>query len=179
MKQLFGILAAMVLWSHPGLAQDDAVAPRIDYKGASLVLNGHGEREIMWMSVYRCALYLGRTITEPEKIVQSSDVPKVLKILVLTDNAPAEMPDQWRKTLDSELTERLFRRMKRGYAKASAGDELKFAYLPGQGTSFYLNGTQVFNDPGYGLMEALLDQWLGPEPVSGNLKRLLSASARL
>jgi len=179
MTRLFSILAAFVLWSHPGLAQENAVAPRIDYKGTSLVLNGHGEREIMWMSVYRCALYLGRMITEPEKIVQSSDVPKVLKILILTDNAPAEMPDQWRKTLESELTDCLFQRMKKRYGKASAGDELKFAYLPGQGTSFYFNGKKVFNDPGYGLMEALLDQWLGPEPVSGNLKRLLSASARL
>lgn len=179
MTRLFSILAALVLWSHPGLAQEDAVAPRIDYKGASLVLNGHGEREIMWMSVYRCALYLARTITDPAKIVRSRDVPKVLKIRILTDNAPAEMPDQWRKTLESELTDRLFQRMKKGYAKTSAGDELTFAYLPGQGTSFYFNDKKVFNDPGYGLMEALLDQWLGPEPVSGNLKRLLSASARL
>jgi hypothetical protein len=178
MVRLICILAAFLLGSHPGMAQDAAVGPRIDYKGASLVLNGHGEREIMWISVYRCALYLSRPFDDPKKIIASRDVPKVLTIRILTDGAPAEMPDQWRKTLEAELTEPLFRRMKRGYAKASAGDELKFAYLPGQGTAFYFNGKEVFNDPGYGLMEALLDQWLGPKPVSGNLKRLLSASAR-
>jgi hypothetical protein len=177
MPRFFFILTAIVLWSHPGLTEDGAVAPRIDYKGTTLVLNGHGEREIMWISAYLCALYLARPLADPGKIVGSPDAPKVLTIRILTDSAPAEMPDRWRKSLESELKDRLFERMKKGYAKASSGDELKFAYLPGEGTTFYFNGRQVFNDPGYGLMESLLDQWLGRKPVSGNLKRLLSANA--
>lgn len=175
MSRIFCIFTALFLSAHSVLAQEATVPSRINYQGTDLRLNGYGEREVMWMDVYRCALYLPRRSSDPAQIVRTPK-PKLLKIRVLTDAAPDDMPERWRETLDSELTDRLFRRMKKVYRRASSGDELTFAYLPGKGTSFYFNGKRIFNDPGYGLMESLLDQWMGPKPVSRNLKRLLAPS---
>lgn len=176
MSRIFCLLAALFLFGGPGLAQDDGVPHRVDYQGTMLALNGYGEREVMWMDVYRCALYLARPSSDPAEIIKMRDA-KLLRVQVLIDGAPDEMPQRWRETLDEELTGRLFRRIKKAYRRASAGDELTFAYLPGTGTTFYFNGERIFNDPGYGLMESLLDQWMGARPVSRNLKRLLASAA--
>lgn len=169
-------LLCPALLSPGAWAQDAPVPGKIVYQDVALRLNGYGEREVMWMDVYRCALYLARRSGDPAEIVRARE-PKVLVIRVLTDNAPDDMPARWRQTLDAELTDRLFRRIKKSYRRAGTGDVLKFAYLPGKGTRFYFNDRHVLTDPGYGLMESLLDQWLGPRPVSRNLKRLLAPSA--
>tara|TARA_R110002126_G_scaffold5452_13_gene28784 strand:+ start:90 stop:623 length:534 start_codon:yes stop_codon:yes gene_type:complete len=161
------------LLSSGARAQDTPVPAKIVYRDVALRLNGYGEREVMWMDVYRCALYLARRSADPAEIVRTRE-PKLLVIRVLTDNAPADMPARWRETLDAELTAPLFRRIKKSYRRAGTGDVLKFAYLPGKGTRFYFNDRLVLTDPGYGLMESLLDQWLGARPVSRNLKRLLA-----
>ncbi len=151
-----------------------AVAPQIEYRGLSLHLNGYGEREILWTDVYRCALYLPETSSDRARIVDQRTA-KVIRVTVLIDNLPDDMPARWRETLSDELNGEMFKRMKSAFRAAGAGDELQFGFVPGTGTEVRLNDEVILNDPGFGLMQALLEQWLGPNAISRNLRRLLSS----
>ena len=50
------------------------------------------------------------------------------------------------------------------------GDSFSFDYKPRIGTIVRFNGKIILEDKGYGLMEALLDQWIGNDPVSTSLR---------
>lgn len=159
---------------EPALAASDPVPRRMVFDDVELQLNGYGEREIFWTDVYRCALYLSEPSNDRAAIIATRE-PKALVITVLIDNLPDDMPQRWRETLSDELNREMYKRMKSAFRGAGAGDELRFAYVPGVGTRVTLNGERILVDPGYGLMAALLDQWLGGNAVSRNLRRLLSS----
>ena len=139
--------------------------------GIPLVLNGYGERERWFLNVYGCALYAPRKSSSPAFLMAPS-TPTAIRILVRID-PPAEPPDRWEETFRAELSRELFHRLTDAYETIVAGDELLFAYAPRAGTTAYLNDRKLFHDPGHGLMRGLLEQWLGPQPVSLNLRRLL------
>ena len=102
------------LLSSGARAQDTPVPAKIVYRDVALRLNGYGEREVMWMDVYRCALYLARRSADPAEIVRTRE-PKLLVIRVLTDNAPADMPARWRETLGTCLNSPICRARERGF----------------------------------------------------------------
>lgn len=171
----FGIfcLARTVGLTMPAFAEDlPHQFPQVETVGGHhLILNGYGERERWFMNVYGCALYAPRKTSSP-KYLMTQSTPSAIRILVKV-SPPPEPPDRWEETFQAELSNELFSRMISVYEDLEAGDVLLFAYAPGHGTRAFLNGRILFRDPGHDLMHGLLDQWLGPRPVSSNLRRLL------
>lgn len=148
-----------------------AIPETLTLSGQELVLNGYGERERWFMDVYNCALYLPHRSTSRE-FIMAATTPTAIRIRVIYD-PPADVPDRWEETFQAELSNELFDRMTDVYEKLDVGDIVIFAYVPGQGTKAYRNDKLLFTDKGHGLMQGLLDQWIGPRPVSKNLRRLL------
>lgn len=166
-------LALCVLLSWPAVADDPPRSfPRqLQVLGERLVLNGFGERERWMMDVYGCALYLPEKSPSLDYIL-SPETASAIRIVVNYD-PPSNPPDRWESTFRQELSKELLGRMMDVYDDLESGDVVMFAYAPGRGTIALLNGRRLFTDKGHGLMAALLDQWLGPRPVSKNLRRLL------
>ncbi len=46
-------------------------------------------------------------------------------------------------------------------------------FVPGRGTSVSVNGRQVGTSPGDDALNAMLQLWVGPNPVSGDMEHLL------
>lgn len=136
-----------------------------------------GVRSYNLIDVYRCTLYFpknekpdqGKLAASVKKLVS----PVAIHIEILTSLLPDKMPEVWRETIESEVTGKAFRRFQKGFAGLDEGDVLLFSYLPEKDTQLLLNGKPVFKDPGPGLMQGLLEQWMGSNPISEDLKEVL------
>ncbi len=154
---------------------EEAPPSQLNVADEQLILNGYGEREHWWTEVYRCALYLPRRSTSTAYITDAGTA-KALQIHILYSDIPDSMPADWRALFGEELSRELFGKLKGAYADLRQNDRLIFAYSPSRGTRIFVNENLILTDPGHGLIEALLDQWIGPRPVSKNLRRLLLAA---
>lgn len=157
------------------VADDRAGLPEtLVVAGETLQLNGYGEREILWAEIYRAALYLPRRSADVG-FIRDAGTAKALQILTLASDIPDRMPSDWRTVFREELSRELFGKLRNAYRDLVQGDVLTFAYAQGAGTTVSVNGDAILTDPGHGLMADLLDQWVGEDPVSRNLRRLLLA----
>jgi len=136
-----------------------------------LVLNGAGTRRVMFAKLYTCRLFVPREISSFDE-ARSLDGPIEIQLEVHGE-PPGSLPDDWEKVLDEELSQQLFRKAQAHYRRLEEGDRVVVAYLPGEGSTVWLNGEKRFTDPGPGLVLALLEQWVGERPVSKSLRRSL------
>ncbi len=170
-------ITTLMIFLGGGLGITSANAsPPLDLKldNLSLIHYSSGIRSHYFVDVYQCALYIpnnGKSISSLDllKLVH----PIAMRIEIMTSELPDKMPDIWRETIEPEIMDKAFRRFQKGFLTLDGGDVLLFMYLPGEGTRLVLNDKLLFTDPGPGLMEALLEQWLGSEPVSEDLKQAL------
>ena len=104
------------------------------------------------MDVYQCAIYLDRESTNSELLLELKH-PVAVRIKILISELPDQVPDAWREAIKPEISHKLYSRFKK--------------------QNCYIKNEIKFSDPGSGLMQALLEQWLGPHPVSKDLKATL------
>ena len=131
-----------------------------------------GIRSHHFVDVYQCALYLPDK-EKPIASLQNLEYPVAIRVEILTSMLPDKMPDVWRKTIKPELIDKAFRKFQKEFLNLDENDVLLFMYVPGEATSLFLNDKLLFKDPGRELMESLLEQWVGPHPVSEDLKQAL------
>ena len=168
---VLGLMSAFVMFAGAVKAGDlpESFPIRQTISGTDLVLNGYGVRERLFLDVYGCALYAPRKSSSSDYLMAPT-TPTAIRIRVdLTP--PADPPARWEETFRNALNPALYARLVRTYETLAAGDTLLFTYSPKSGTSAYLNNRHVFTVAGHDLMRGLLDQWLGPYPVSAELRR--------
>jgi hypothetical protein len=61
------------------------------------------------------------------------------------------------------------------YLPVNPKDRYAFTYVPGKGSTLTLNGRSLGVFHGLDFANAFLSIWIGPDPVSGELKRQLLA----
>jgi hypothetical protein len=143
-----------------------------------LTLNGAGVRkEKAFFKVYVVALYLEQPTADARAAITSDQEKHVVLSMLravsrdqfvealetaIMRNSSAEMPI---------LRERLDL-LQKALPPLEKGNVLTFTYLPGSGTVLHAQG-QEMTIPGKDFADALLSAWLGPVPVSGELKRQL------
>lgn len=169
---LGGILAAAVAFSGLQSLAETTPPNRLALEDVTLVLNGHGTREKLWTDIYECALYLPRASANL-RYIQDPATPKAVRITVMYDDIPNRMPDEWREMFRAELSGESFARLRDAYGRLREGDVLLVTYAPDQGTKISVNDVQVVADRGNGLIDALLQQLLGDDAKSDDLRRLL------
>jgi hypothetical protein len=145
--------------------------------GQPLLLTSCGVREMWWQNLYLVSLYLPKPTRDVATIL-SSDIEKAVRLDVLYDGQiPESMPESWRLHLEQQrVPTEVMQQLTSVYAKVArvgSGAVLFLAYAPGTGTVVTLNGTEILHERGAALINALLNLWLGPDPESENLRRLL------
>ena len=88
-------------------------------------------------------------------------------------NMPEDLPNLWREPLAEQISAEMLKILQEYYDAVKYGDRVQFAYLPSLGEEVRINDVPVIRDQDRELLPALIDLWLGDDPVSGNLKRLL------
>ena len=151
---------------------NESPPPVLNLNNLTWTIHSSGIRSIIFVDAYQCAFYLHNR-DKPIATIRNLEYPVAIRIKILTSMLPDKMPEVWRETIESEVTGKAFRRFQKGFLNLDEGDVLLFMYLPGETTSLFLNDKLIFKDPGPGLMQALLEQWIGSHPISEDLKQAL------
>lgn len=135
------------------------------------VLSGCGLRELLFSDIYLLGLYLPSPETDPVAIAKTGRV-FLLKVLYKGD-LPDDLPELWREPLASQLSKEYLDILQDIYDKVDNGDTVEFSFQPGMREELRINGKLEIRENQPELIPALTELWLGEDPVSGNLKRLL------
>lgn len=144
-------------------------------EGTSLELNGAGLRERLYFDVYVVGLYLEKPTRDARVAIRSDQVKHVV-IVMRRDVDPDDFAGALKEGIQKNSAEALptlsrrLARLERAIPRLTEGMLLSFTYRPGEGTRFRAEGTELTIE-GKDFVDALLLVWLGPNPVSGDLKR--------
>ncbi len=141
--------------------------------GTALQLAGCATREELWTNLYTVSLYLPQPGAGVAAITDDRTA-KVVRIDVTYDGqVPDGLPATWKQGLQAQVSGEFLRTLQGLYNNLQSGDTVRVAYAPGSGSSMSVNGRVVATQPGGDLVNAMLRLWIGLNPVSENVKRLL------
>jgi hypothetical protein len=147
--------------------------------GQSLVLNGVGLREKLWVDVYVGSLYLPSKSGNVAEILSKPGPWTVQLDFVYKEVSREKLLEGWREGFEkNQSTETLKQLQPRidefyGYFVTNAvkKDQYIFDYIPAQGTRISKNQQQLGLIPGEDFKNALLEIWLGNYPADKKLKK--------
>ncbi|MCE3268429.1 MAG: hypothetical protein K0R49_681 [Burkholderiales bacterium] len=154
--------------------------PTIQVAGQSLILNGSGIRKKLFFKVYELGLYVPKKDNDPNRILKMSG-PKLVEIHMLRTVDAKTFVDALHDGLNDNNSVSTLKTLKVQMAKleslmnqgekAKKGDIIKFEFNPASGTLLSINGNKLgVIDDGAGFYNAILNIWLGPDPVDKGLK---------
>lgn len=143
--------------------------------GQSLVLNGLGLREKLWIDVYVGGLYLPAKTTDAKKAI-NDDVPKQIvmsfiykevskeKMLGMFTEALQKNPETASMTAEINQLTAMFDRA------VVKGDVITLDYQPGTGLTVMFNDDKKGTIAGAAIMRGIWDIFLGDKPPTAALK---------
>ena len=184
LSRFFILLGSLVLAASvqarevAGIALEESITTA---DGQTLLLNGAGIREKLWIDVYVGSLYLP-VISQDIAEIYSNQGPYRIQLDIVykrvsRDNLVSAWDDGFRNNQDAETLEALQNDLSRLYAlfdqDAVNGDRFIFDYLPGAGVTIRINGKSKGLIEGETFKDALLDIWLGNQPADKDLKKAM------
>ena len=144
--------------------------------GAKLVLNGLGLRKKFVVKVYVAGLYVERKSSDASLILRA-DTPKRVVMHFLRDVSKPQLTEAFEESFRTNTPEAAkaekgdIDRFLGALAPVKEGDQIVFTYIPGQGTTYTLNGQEKLAIDAPQFAEVLWSVWLGPKPPSAELKK--------
>lgn len=176
--RLASITAAMLCVAAVISAQPPAGTPQVAGEPLALRASGTRSRFFGVVDLYSVGIYTAAPVSSTESLRDSAMV-KAVRVAVLYDGRmPGTVPADWWRELEPALTPDQEQRLRNTFSLLSTGDDIWITYAPREGTRMVHGGTTVVSDDGDGLMNAVLDLWLGPNPVSQDLHQTLSSALR-
>ncbi|MGB7785398.1 MAG: chalcone isomerase family protein [Salinimicrobium sp.] len=178
---LLAIVASVNLQAQKKVG--DATLPTTEtYEGQSLVLNGAGIREKLWIDLYAAGLYLNQKTKDADKVINSED-PMAIKLhivskLISSNKMVDAVTEGFEKStngntapIKKEIDQLL------GFFKEDIhkNDIFDLVYLPSTGVIAYKNGEQKGVIKGKEFKKALFGIWLSNRPADDDLKESLLA----
>ena len=156
-------------------AQETVSGVKVDAKlsleGQSLVLNGAGTREKMWIDLYVGSLYLPKKSASAKDIIDSKDAGAIkLNIIsgMITAINEGFENSTGKKTAPLKAKIDKFK----GFFKdeIKKGDVFIIMNVSDEGVVVYKNGSKKGSIDGYDFKRALFGIWLGDKPADDDLK---------
>jgi hypothetical protein len=155
--------------------------------GKELQLNGLGVRTKFIVKVYTVGLYLQEKHSVPEEIFKS-EAPRRVRLVMMREVTADDFGNAFMSGINNnsntaEKSKIVTQISKFGEMFAlleglKKGDVLDLDWVPGQGTTCYLNGKRIGEiTPGIDFNNAVLKIWLGEKPADSSLKPKLLAGA--
>lgn len=183
MKASLAILILLALLSTTDISQAIDLTSkffprRIDLANNALVLNGSGYRKVTFfrITVYAMGLYLPERSQDPQRILASNSLKKLLLRFVrsvsketlyaaLEESVRDNYPD-W-QNLQAELL-----KLRSHMPDVQSGDSIEFNLYP-EALHIKHNHSSEVRIPGSNLQTAILSIWLGSDPAGEDLKDAL------
>lgn len=146
--------------------------------GTPLVLGACAVREELWTNLYVVSLYLPQRPGVSVAQFSDSQRARLMRIdVTYSGEVPDGLPSSWKERLQQQVSAEFLRILQGLYANLRGGDVVRVAYAPQSGTVLSVNGREVAARPGDTAFNAMAQMWVGPNPVSANIKRLLLQQA--
>ena len=148
------------------------LADRVDVNGTTLVLNGAGVRQKLFVKVYVGSLYLPAKQSSEEAIL-AGDTPRRMVMHFVYDVGAKSMVEAWESGLAdntpnaSAEVRNNFKTLESWMEDIPKGNEIVMTYVPGAGTTVDVNGKTKGPLAGKATADALLSTWIGPKPGPG------------
>jgi len=156
---------------------DSVTLPESD---TTLYLNGAGIRSKFFLDIYIGALYLPAKTPDSAAILDDTGAARVLMHFLYRKVDREKITDGWSDGLKANLGPdeyqalqprlKLFNSL---FTTMRKGDRISIDYIPGTGTEVRINDELRGKVEGNDFYRALLNIWLGPEPVSKSLKNAM------
>lgn len=156
----------------------DATLPnQMTIEGTDLVLNGAGMREKVVFDLYAGGLYLQSKSSNASSII-NADETMVIKLdivsgLVSSKKMANAVDDGFEASTDDNigpLADRIEKFKSFFSEKIVKTNVFDIAYIKGEGSVVYKNGTKVGVVEGLDFKKALFGIWLGEDPADDDLK---------
>ena len=172
-------LAVLLALSSPALAGSLAsvtVPDNVSVEGAPVVLNGMGLREKFYIDIYVGALWLPAKTTDSEKAI-NDDVAKRLSMHFVYGGGVTKQ--QLVDTYDEGLAKQgnpaslrpKYDQLYSWLSDVASGDEIRFDYKPGKGTTVSVKGAVKGTIPGADFMRSFFRIYLGANPPTSKFKK--------
>ena len=145
-----------------------------------LVLNGAGVRKKFFVKVYVGALYLTRKQDTVEAVLADEGAKRISMHFLYKEVERDKMVDGWNDGFRNNLSDTEFGKLQARLDRLNAmtetlraGDMMRLDYVPGTGTSVWINDTEKGTVPGADFHRALLKVWLGKAPADNALKQAM------
>ncbi|WP_372624476.1 chalcone isomerase family protein [Falsiroseomonas sp.] len=143
-------------------------------QGTQLALRACAVREVFWTNLYVVSLYLPQQPGSGSVRFSDSQRPRLIRVDVTYDGAvPDGLPSSWNDQLQQRVSAEFLQTFRSLYDGLRGGDVVRLAYSPQSGTALSVNGREVVTQPGDTLFNAVAQIWIGQNPVSPNIRRLL------
>ena len=147
--------------------------------GETLLLNGVGLREKLWVDVYVGSLYLVTRTDNVAEILSAPHANRIQMDFVYKEVAKEKLLKAWKegftKNQTKETMSALQDRIDQFYGyfdqNVVAKDQYILDYVPGKGTTITKNNKVLGLIPGENFKNALMEIWLGNFPADKGLKR--------
>lgn len=181
MKSKIITLLMVIATSLTVNAQETVSGVKVDAKlsieGQSLVLNGAGTREKMWIDLYVGSLYLPKKSTSAKDIIDSKDAAAIkLNIIsgMITSEKMITAINEGFENSTGKKTAPLKAKIDKfkGFFKdeIKKGDVFIIMNDPNEGVVVYKNGSKKGTIEGYDFKRALFGIWLCDKPADADLK---------
>jgi hypothetical protein len=182
MKKIFiiGILFLLVPSTQAAQLSGVFVKDQVTAEnGETLVLNGVGLREKLWVDVYVGSLYLVSKTDNVAEILSAPHASRIQMDFVYKEVAKKKLLKAWKdgfsKNQTKEKMTALQDRIEQFYSyfdqNVVAKDQYILDYVPGKGTTVTKNSKVLGIIPGEDFKNALLEIWLGNFPADKGLKK--------
>ncbi len=145
----------------------------------TLLLNGMGLREKLWIDVYVGSLYLAKQSNNVAEILSQPNALRIQLDFIYSEVTSKKLIKAWKEGFEKNQSEEKLKALQQkidrfyGFFEASAmkTDQFILDYVPGQGTNVSKNNVLLGNIGGEDFKNALVEIWLGNYPADKKLKK--------
>lgn len=181
MRSVILMTVCALLLSLPAGAREIAdveVAEEVvQTNGTTLHLNGAGIRSKFFFKIYIAALYLEKTSSEAEQVIQSDGGKQMVMHFLYDEVEKDDLVEAWNDGFQGNGSPAQLAELSGQTAAFNAlfdtvksGDTIILDFMPATGTSVVIRGEKKGTIAGKPFNDLLLSIWLGKEPVSGDLR---------
>lgn len=185
MKKLVTFLSIVLITINISLAQKTVggitMPEKLVLKENTLLLNGAGVREKMWIDLYACGLYVKTKSNDANSIINSEELSgikiHIVSSLITSEKMNNAVEDGFKKAAgdDMDKLRKDVDTFKAIFEKEDIkkGDIYDIIYIPNKGVVVFKNGKIFPAIDNFEFKKALFAIWLGEDPADDDLKEEL------
>lgn len=167
---ILSVLITAAVNLHP--AEIDGVYFKDEYQAGKRMLELRGYAVLNYMLVikaYAGALYIEKNTASDTAL---NDVHRILELYYFHKISAEDFRESTSEMIKRNTTENEFMQLSEKlvtfnnlYKDVKPGDRYRAEYIPGRGTTLYLNGQPLGTVTGAGFSKAIFSIWLGRDPI--------------